>query len=289
MERKESKDVADAGRKSPAPAGAKGDLGDNNGIPALGLRMASFKLDTKDDEETGLSARSARRDAPAEAKSGPTDGGKMQALDSKFDAKLEAKVALDDVGQTVATAKRKLTAEEIQEQKVEAEFEEMMRTPNPGPSIAVNNDARALKVLQGFKIVAMNMRDGATGRMIWESASWGSDMFVAEMKENIPKDILQCRQVSREINFSSVEQLSKFRIEQRIYFQGQCIEQWFFTFGFVIPGSTNTWQQTIEAAPPEEMIPADVLRCVCRRERKAVRGACRGVGHVSRPRTDTLH
>ena len=265
MERKESKDAVDVGRKSTASsAAAKGDNDGDVGIPMLGMRMQSFKLDGKEDEAAGVGAGpNARKDAPAEAKSGPTDGGKVHGMDSKFDAKVEAKVADSVTSSPVVTAtksKRKLTAEEIQEAKVEAEFEDMMRSPNPGPSIAVNSDARALKVLQGFRIVAMNMRDGATGRMIWESGTWGADMFVAEMKENIPKDILLCRQVSREINFSSVEQLGKFRIEQRIYFQGQCIEQWFFTFGFVIPGSTNTWQQTIEAAPPEEMIPADVLR-----------------------------
>ncbi|CAF1599693.1 unnamed protein product, partial [Rotaria magnacalcarata] len=32
-----------------------------------------------------------------------------------------------------------------------------------------------------------------------------------------------------------------------------------FTFGFVIPGSTNTWQSLIEAAPESQMIPANLL------------------------------
>jgi hypothetical protein len=50
------------------------------------------------------------------------------------------------------------------------------------------------------------------------------------------------------------------RLVQRIYLHGRCIEEWFFKFGYVIPGSTNTWQQTIYAAPPDKMIPADVLR-----------------------------
>ena len=36
--------------------------------------------------------------------------------------------------------------------------------------------------------------------------------------------------------------------------------EWFFSFGFVIPGSTNSWQQLIEAAPEAEMMPAEVLR-----------------------------
>ncbi|CAF4847268.1 unnamed protein product, partial [Rotaria sp. Silwood2] len=34
---------------------------------------------------------------------------------------------------------------------------------------------------------------------------------------------------------------------------------WEFSFGFVIPGSTNTWQSLIEAAPENQMIPANLL------------------------------
>jgi retinal rod rhodopsin-sensitive cGMP 3',5'-cyclic phosphodiesterase subunit delta len=37
----------------------------------------------------------------------------------------------------------------------------------------------------------------------------------------------------------------------------KCIEEWFFDFGFVIPNSTNTWQQVIEA-DEGNMIPAEV-------------------------------
>ncbi len=44
------------------------------------------------------------------------------------------------------------------------------------------------------------------------------------MTEYIPKEILLCKAVAREINFTSMEQLDKFRIEQRVYFHGKCIE-----------------------------------------------------------------
>ena len=37
------------------------------------------------------------------------------------------------------------------------------------------------------------------------------------------------------------------------------LAEWKFDFGFVIPGSTNTWQSTIEAAGDGKMIPADIL------------------------------
>ena len=38
------------------------------------------------------------------------------------------------------------------------------------------------------------------------------------------------------------------------------VVEWMFEFGFVIPGSTNTWQSLIEAAPQSQMMPANVLR-----------------------------
>lgn len=38
------------------------------------------------------------------------------------------------------------------------------------------------------------------------------------------------------------------------------LPEWFFDFGFVIPGSTNSWQQTIESAGQERMLAAEDLR-----------------------------
>lgn len=40
----------------------------------------------------------------------------------------------------------------------------------------------------------------------------------------VPKSILKCRAVSREINFSSVEAMERFRLEQRVLFKGKCLE-----------------------------------------------------------------
>lgn len=40
----------------------------------------------------------------------------------------------------------------------------------------------------------------------------------------VPKSILKCRAVSREINFTSVESIEKFRLEQRVLFKGRCLE-----------------------------------------------------------------
>lgn len=44
------------------------------------------------------------------------------------------------------------------------------------------------------------------------------------LSARVPKKILRCRAVSREINFSSVEPMEKFRLEQRVLFKGRCLE-----------------------------------------------------------------
>merc|ERR1719277_2545547 len=101
------------------------------------------------------------------------------------------------------------------------------------------------------------MRDAATGQILWESGEWNT--MAEEVEAQAPRQILQCRTVSREINFSSQETMSELRLVQTCIFKGEYLEEWNFSFGFVIPNSTNTWQQTIEAATEEEMIPAELL------------------------------
>ncbi|XP_013782783.1 retinal rod rhodopsin-sensitive cGMP 3',5'-cyclic phosphodiesterase subunit delta-like isoform X2 [Limulus polyphemus] len=116
----------------------------------------------------------------------------------------------------------------------------------------------AENILDGFKLNWMNLRDADTGKILWQGTE---DLSKPdhEHEARVPKKILKCRAVSREINFSSIEPIEKFRLEQRILFKGRCLEEWFFEFGFVIPNSTNTWQSLIEAAPESQMMPASVL------------------------------
>ena len=75
--------------------------------------------------------------------------------------------------------------------------------------------------------------------------------------ENLPKEILLCKTIIREINFSSVEPIENFEIVQNYYLSGELIETTRFHFGFVIPNSTNNWEQIIEAK--DEMIPYNIL------------------------------
>lgn len=155
------------------------------------------------------------------------------------------------------------------------------------------------------------MKDATSSRLLWQGGGWGDNIFFTEIEgtmrinyrpvfksachlsiiyilfvtARIPKEILRCRAVSRELVFHSDSIIKKFRLEQRVYLQGVCIEgmpiiliskllfknsyhliylylEHFFNFGFVIPGSTNTWEQTIVAAPPDKMLPAEILRYI---------------------------
>ncbi|XP_030842777.1 retinal rod rhodopsin-sensitive cGMP 3',5'-cyclic phosphodiesterase subunit delta [Strongylocentrotus purpuratus] len=118
--------------------------------------------------------------------------------------------------------------------------------------------SRAEDILKGFKVNWMNLRDADSGKIMWQ----GHDDLSApdgEHEARVPKKILKCKAISREVNFSSLEPMHQFRLEQRVLFKGRCLEEWFFEFGFVIPNSTNTWQSTIEAAAEGQMMPASVL------------------------------
>ncbi|RWS03947.1 retinal rod rhodopsin-sensitive cGMP 3' [Dinothrombium tinctorium] len=114
------------------------------------------------------------------------------------------------------------------------------------------------EILAGFRVNYLNLRDADTGDILWESKDDLSKPD-KEHEARVPKSILKCRAVSREVNFSSLESIEKLKLEQRVFFKGRCLEEWFFEFGYVIPNSTNTWQSLIEAAPESQMMPADVL------------------------------
>mmetsp|Transcript_15167 Transcript_15167/g.47989 ORF Transcript_15167/g.47989 Transcript_15167/m.47989 type:complete len:156 (+) Transcript_15167:270-737(+) len=124
-------------------------------------------------------------------------------------------------------------------------------------TFAMPKSDRGRQILKGFSINWMNMRDGETGRLLWEERSWPENWNSEEVIANIPKETLKCREVSRELNFSSLEPIENFRLEQKVFLHGVCIEEWNFKFGFVIPGSTNGWQSTIEAAEEANMLNPD--------------------------------
>mmetsp|Transcript_22160 Transcript_22160/g.22328 ORF Transcript_22160/g.22328 Transcript_22160/m.22328 type:complete len:246 (+) Transcript_22160:181-918(+) len=147
--------------------------------------------------------------------------------------------------------------------EVEEEFNSYFRRghqpPDLPPADIVSPNPRANDIIDGFSINWMNMRDGDTGKLLWQSQDWADKLYGTELEARVPKSILKCKTVSREINFTSKEMIENFRLEQRVLYRGICIEEWFFKFGFVIPGSTNTWQQVIEAAAAEDMLTAEEL------------------------------
>lgn len=125
----------------------------------------------------------------------------------------------------------------------------------------------------------MILRDADTGKVIWQE----NKDFSAPGEEHearVPLKILDLRAVSREINFSTIEEITNFRLDQKVIrrvmlihlstkitpipfqvlFKGRIMEEWFFEMGFVAPNTTNTWQSTIEAAPESQMMPAKVLK-----------------------------
>ena len=49
-------------------------------------------------------------------------------------------------------------------------------------------------------------------------------VFVFLFTARVPKKILKCKAVSRELNFSSEQEMTKFRLEQKVLFKGKCLE-----------------------------------------------------------------
>jgi len=116
------------------------------------------------------------------------------------------------------------------------------------------------KIKEGFKINQICMGNAETGEVIWKSDHCENfHDSNEELRAEIPKKILKSKVSFREINFSSEELINKLRLVQYVYFQDQVCETFEFKFGFVIPGSTNTWQQTIDAVDQDQMMPAEVL------------------------------
>jgi retinal rod rhodopsin-sensitive cGMP 3',5'-cyclic phosphodiesterase subunit delta len=123
----------------------------------------------------------------------------------------------------------------------------------------------------------MILRDVDSGKVIWQENKDFSCPDV-EHEAKVPVKILDLRAVSREINFSTVESMENFRLDQKVsvynylgiincninvqlkvLFKGRIMEEWFFEMGWVSPNTTNTWQSTIEAAPESQMMPAKIL------------------------------
>ena len=112
------------------------------------------------------------------------------------------------------------------------------------------------KMKKGFKVNHMQMRNGDTGEVMWQVNSW--DLTKEFHTENITKNLLKCKKIIRNVNFSSEEKIEDLELIQNFYLMGELFESSRFKFGFVIPGSTNDWEQ-IMIAKEDGVLPAEVL------------------------------
>lgn len=60
---------------------------------------------------------------------------------------------------------------------------------------------------------------------MWESSShWKGNILKESLIAEVPKKVLECEAVSREINFSSKELINNFNLKQRVFIYGTCVE-----------------------------------------------------------------
>lgn len=92
-------------------------------------------------------------------------------------------------------------------------------------------------IQMGFKVLALTIR--GNGAVIWSSSSLNTN---TELILTLPKNVLSFESISRELQFSSVQKIEHLSMNQRWLLNGHCIEEYEYHFGFVIPNSTNSWQ-----------------------------------------------
>ena len=125
-------------------------------------------------------------------------------------------------------------------------------------SNTLNANLHKLNLIKnGFKINYMKMKNGENGETLWECSEYSLE--IDNRSESLPKEILDCSLITREINFSSIYTIDNLELIQNFYLNDELIESSRFYFGFVIPDSTNNWEQLIEGKPKEEMVPYHVL------------------------------
>ena len=118
------------------------------------------------------------------------------------------------------------------------------------------DDEEFEKIKRGFRVNHMQMKNGENGEVMWEVNSW--DLTKKSHKEKMPKELLKCKKIIRNVNFSSDEKIDELELVQNFYLMGELFETSRFKFGFVIPGSTNDWEQII-VAKEDGVLPAEVL------------------------------
>lgn len=73
-------------------------------------------------------------------------------------------------------------------------------------------------------------------------------------------DVLRLPAIATQLVFSvGQNEVNEFRMIERHYFRNQLIKSYDFTFGFCIPGSTNTWDAVYAVPPLDEDLVAEMI------------------------------
>ena len=120
----------------------------------------------------------------------------------------------------------------------------------------ISEDESFEKIKNGFKINLIQIKDGDTGKMMQDCKDL--DLSSPHQTIKISKELLKCKVIKRNVNFSSVEKIEDLELVQNFYLMGELFESSRFNFGFVIPNSTNDWEQIIEAKE-DGVLPAEIL------------------------------
>lgn len=109
------------------------------------------------------------------------------------------------------------------------------------------------KLVSGYRIHSITLRSMETGEVVFESTSFFHSFVKSrtalddyrcdlEKKLVLPKRALSSRALLCSIIFSSEESIQNLNCTSDVFLGGGFLEHWESNFGFVIPGSTNTWE-----------------------------------------------
>jgi len=86
------------------------------------------------------------------------------------------------------------------------------------------------------------------------------EMSYRQIKYNFSEDVLRLPTIQTSLVFSvGPQELEEFRMIERHYFRDQLIKSYDFTFGFVIPNSTNTWDAVYSLPPMDDSLLDDII------------------------------
>ena len=109
------------------------------------------------------------------------------------------------------------------------------------------------KVMKGLTISDWIIKDAETEEVLYDDRSFFRDylfkrkdpMDQKARKIVIPRQTLECRAIAINVTVYSEESVQDLNSVSRLYLDGKFVEKWSFSMGFVIPGSTNTWEAFI--------------------------------------------